>query len=94
MASTSPLCKTNLSALLLFLSFKTSLLGISLAVHWLRLRAPNAGGLTIPGQGTVNRSLMPHTQKTKTKVNLTYLLTFSLLHSPILTQSFIHQLLH
>ena len=43
LASTSPLCKTNLSALLLFLSFKTSLLGTSLAVQWLRLGAPNAG---------------------------------------------------
>ena len=32
--------------------------GTSLAVQWLRLHAPNAGGLgSIPGQGT--RSLMP-----------------------------------
>ena len=32
--------------------------GTSLVVHWLRLRAPNAGGLgSIPGQGTRSHML-------------------------------------
>ena len=89
MASTSPLCKTNLSALLLFLSFKTSLLGTSLAVQWLRLRAPNAGGLTIPGQGTIiNRSHMPQEKQNKLH-KLTHLFSPAFTHP----KSFIHQLL-
>ena len=78
MASTSPLCKTNLSALLLFLSFKTSSLGTSLAIQWLRLGAPNAGGLTIPGQGTIiNRS---HMLQKNPKINFTNLPFLSCIH--------------
>ena len=58
--------------------FKKTHSGTSLVVQWLRLRAPNAGGLgSIPGQGT--RSHMPqlkilrattktqHSQKNKKK---------------------------
>ena len=40
------------------LGFIKGILGTSLMVQWLRLRAPDAGGLgSIPGQGT--RSHMP-----------------------------------
>ena len=36
------------------------MLGTSLAVQWLRLRAPNAGGAdSIPGPGTVKKILLP-----------------------------------
>ncbi|TEA31246.1 hypothetical protein DBR06_SOUSAS18710025, partial [Sousa chinensis] len=43
-----------------FPSLEVLLIGTSLAVQWLRLRAPNAGdpGL-IPGQGTRSRILQP-----------------------------------
>ena len=44
---------------LLYLNKHANRLGTSLVVQWLRLRAPNAGGLgSIPDQGT--RSCMPH----------------------------------
>ena len=42
--------------------------GTSLAVQWLRLCAPNAGGMgSIPGQGTKVRHAPQHSQKEKRK---------------------------
>ena len=47
------------------MDFKTPALGTSLMVQWLRLHAPNAGGLgSIPGPGT--RSHMHATTKEPT----------------------------
>ena len=46
------------AVVLLYLNKHTNRLGTSLVVQWLRLSAPNAGGLgSIPDQGT--RSRMP-----------------------------------
>ena len=42
-----------MSIVIATLTFIKETVGTSLVVHWLRLRAPNAGGLgLIPGQGT------------------------------------------
>ena len=45
--------KTKINCLLLVFTIKEGKSGTSLVVQWLRLHAPNAGGLRlIPGQGT------------------------------------------
>ena len=51
-----------------FMSPHTATLGTSLAAQWVRLCAPNAGGLqSIPGQGT--RSHTPQLRPSSAKIN-------------------------
>ena len=47
--------ETKINCLLLVFTIKEGKSGTSLVVQWLRLHAPNAGGLgLIPGQGTTS----------------------------------------
>ena len=55
------------------LSILDVILGTSLVVQWLRLRAPNAGGPgSIPGQGTRSRMLQRRSQVLQLKTRLRF----------------------
>ena len=59
----------DLSLSVIFWALEIKFVGTSLVVQWLRLRAPNAGGLgSIPGQGI--RSRMLQLRPRAAKINL------------------------